>query len=146
MLWRVSSNCFCTSASCDAAFRYSGWLAPNVAFTSAKLLLGFVEPLGQALKGLALGGDLRGLERTGCAWNRRPLPCARGRPAALVYSVFNCNSRAERMLVFSSGLMTFNSRSNRASARLERSILAFNSSNCFSMKEDRLAEERMRML
>ena len=33
------------------------------------------------------------------------------------------------MLVFSSGLMTFNSRSNWASAALERSILALSSSS-----------------
>ena len=50
------------------------------------------------------------------------------------------------MLVFSSGLITFRSRSNCASAWPERSILAFSSSSCRSMKADRLAELRMRML
>src|ERR1035437_5291953 len=65
---------------------------------------------------------------------------------ALVYSVFNWSRREERMLVFSSGLMTFSSFSNWASAVPERSILALNSSIWRSMKAERLADESKRIL
>ncbi len=65
---------------------------------------------------------------------------------ALVYSVFNCSRRAERMLVFCSGLMTLSSRSNCASAALDRSILIFSSSSCLSMNAERLAEDLKRIL
>jgi hypothetical protein len=50
--------------------------------------------------------------------------------------------RAERMLVFSSGLMTLKSFSNCTRAADERSILALSSSICFSMKADRPADDR----
>ena len=43
------------------------------------------------------------------------------------------------MLVFCSGLIMLRSCSNFASAAAERSVLAFSSSNCRSMKVDRLA-------
>jgi hypothetical protein len=52
---------------------------------------------------------------------------------ALVYSVFNCSRRADRMLVFSSGLMTFNSRSNATRHWVEDSILDFSSPISFSI-------------
>ena len=50
------------------------------------------------------------------------------------------------MLVFSSGLIMFSSRSNRPKAALDVSTLAFNSSICFSMNAARPAEERYRIL
>ena len=50
------------------------------------------------------------------------------------------------MLVFSSGLMTFSSRSNCASAALDFSILARSSSICLSMNCDSPAEARYRMV
>ncbi len=59
---------------------------------------------------------------------------------ALVYSSFNCSNRAARMLVFSSGLMTFNSRSKAISAALDFSIFAFNSSSCLSMNSPNPAD------
>lgn len=49
------------------------------------------------------------------------------------------------MLVFSSGLMTFSSRSNCARAVEDPSIFPFSSSSCLSMKDDREAAERNRM-
>src|ERR1017187_1124850 len=73
--------------------------------------------------------------------------CLRTRsPWAVVNSVLSWSRREERMLVFSSGLMTLKSLSNCARAAEERSILALSSSICFSMKEERPAAAVKRIL
>ena len=139
----------------------SNWRSNSCSWQGGLLVLGVAGAVlrldvGELLAGLIQAvGELRSCSPwvdTWAASSDRPRPtrrrpaCAHDRAWALVYSVLSWSRREERMLVFSSGLMTFSSRSNCANAAEERSIFAFSSSSCFSMKDERPAEARKRML
>jgi len=68
-------------------------------------LLGSVIQAGfDGLERFALGGDLRGFQGPGLEIDCQAASFFTRSVSALVYSVFNCNSREESTLVFSSGL------------------------------------------
>ena len=128
----------------SGGFAVLGVVGAEVGLDVDEFLAGIVQFLRERFESSPWVDDLGGFQDP--PWTEFQAASLRTRSAwALVYSVLSCRRREERMLVFSSGLMTLSSCSNWARAAEERSILAFSSSICFSMKEASAAAERKRM-
>ena len=103
-----------------------GVVGTVVGLDVAEMLVGVFELLGEALEGFALGGDLGGFDLAGADGVVGGLLAdALGLGGGVVG--IELEEAGGEDAVFSSGLMTFSSRSNLARASAELSILALSS-------------------